>query len=1207
MKRILAILLAVLMTVTVLPVGITAESENAPLEDAAPEAAPVEAGLPASYTLVGTSACPPIDDQGAIGSCVSQAATYMQFTNGVARYMQSLGYSNWKPNNGTKYGDDNYIFSPKFTYNFAGAATIPVAEILVTMGCATQNLSKFFKNGASSNYRYNGVWKTATTSWDVGEGVMETALRYRLNGYDHYWTGDVAEGQITTTTTGRALINEIKQAVVNGNVVLTGGSSGQWSYSKMTRAGSLAKAGEQIIYGALSSGGGGHQVSIVGYDDNCEFDIGGVTLKGAFLVANSWGQSWANSGYVWFMYDGINRVSEYDAQCASLRSDNRVVSLDQFLLTDWQQNIVYGNPALAVTAEVTTTDREKTVVELVRYDPATGESESYLPKLFEYSGLHDNYGYSNGYYTYGGMINGDPSKAYFTFSYDPLLKSIPSGKSMADYVFGVKVRSESGYEATLGKVTLKDRALNVLHSHSANLSENGGEVLYLCADGCYVVMDTPHCTMKPCEGYANPVESGGDFRFTLEPERGFTLKHATVRVNGRALRAVNGVYTLTDVTELQNITVEGITEDVCEKPISVGVYNWEFYDNTPMLNLTVSVTDMARDVYARNIGAPGYPYSFRLTDRDTGVSYYTVPHSIYDFGGNILYRLPLSKAGMAAVNGQRYDLDVEVCYNGYPLCRGSISSVSSIDYTPNVTVGTVVYQVGGSTIWTDAYPKGAKTYLRPLEVNGEPIAEWSGVLPETMDRLLVTLVGVSGDGSHTVSVLNNVCTVVPCAGSENPVKDGSSISFRLQAPEGYTADLCTVWCGDEQLTAVNGIYTIEDVRTNLRLTVSGIVEDANGKKLNISMYNNAGWEYYGNQYVMVVSVPNDCLDPAVYAAGETISAYPYSFRLTDTESGISYYMKPSSFYHFSSSTLYRLNLEPSGMTAVAGKNYSFTVELVYGGRALYRGSMTTTCGYTETYTPATAPHYITYTVNGGRFAKDAFLPGETVLVREIPQLAHQIGSWGGDTLPATMGSRDLSATATYTPESYLVKWVVDGVTTTETYAYGSTPVYPGTTPAKAQSGAVGYRFTGWDHAIVAVEGPTTYVAVFEETAAVYTVTWVVGKGTFTEEYEYGTVPSFQGDLTKDSSETESYRFIGWDKTLRPVTKNVTYTAQYEATPLGGKKGDINGDGNISIQDVTALLSALAAAESGSIYDINEDHTVSIQDVTALLSMLAMGA
>lgn len=123
----------------------------------------------------------------------------------------------------------------------------------------------------------------------------------------------------------------------------------------------------------------------------------------------------------------------------------------------------------------------------------------------------------------------------------------------------------------------------------------------------------------------------------------------------------------------------------------------------------------------------------------------------------------------------------------------------------------------------------------------------------------------------------------------------------------------------------------------------------------------------------------------------------------------------------------------------------------------------------------------------------------------------------------------------------------------------------------------------------------------------YTVSWNVD-GTVTEEsYYHGEIPSFKGTPTKKADRNYTYEFIGWDKTLRTVTKNVTYTAQFEAVPRETMLGDLNFDDVLSIRDVTVLLNILATgvpAEERAQYDINEDQIVSIQDVTTLLLLIS---
>ena len=56
----------------------------------------------------------------------------------------------------------------------------------------------------------------------------------------------------------------------------------------------------------------------------------------------------------------------------------------------------------------------------------------------------------------------------------------------------------------------------------------------------------------------------------------------------------------------------------------------------------------------------------------------------------------------------------------------------------------------------------------------------------------------------------------------------------------------------------------------------------------------------------------------------------------------------------------------------------------------------------------------------------------------------------------------------------------------------------------------------------------------------------------------------------------------------------------------GKKGDANGDGEITISDVTKVLSMIATSEYSNSADANADGVVSISDVTTILSMIAAG-
>ncbi len=425
--------------------------------------------IPSYYTLVGSTTLPPVENQGAVGSCASESVAYMQFTNAVAQYVQNvLGDKNWTPSKGsitdTTNPNNKYIFSPKFTYLFSSAGTAWVYNILMDHGCATIDYSMFHKNGTGSVIQSGTGFYKESLKWDVQEGELLKALQFRVTNYEQIWcTQEPYAGKLTTSEAGLKLINKIKEAVASGNVVVTGGYPSRWQTSSVIDKGNLGKLGDKIISYSLAEGDGGHQVCIVGYDDDITAKVGSQILKGAFLMVNSWGESYGNKGYIWVSYDALNTVSEYEE--LNDEKYKRGWTFDQFCFTYWDCDITSGLPEIMAEVEIEADDRENFYMVLTRED-ASGVVETHMPYLFYYgagnSKIHDNYGVTN----FGGDVNtGTKDTGYFTLSYERLTSLIPSNKTVNDYIWGVKVYTLDT------KKTVTVKSLKLLNSKQEVLSE----------------------------------------------------------------------------------------------------------------------------------------------------------------------------------------------------------------------------------------------------------------------------------------------------------------------------------------------------------------------------------------------------------------------------------------------------------------------------------------------------------------------------------------------------------------------------------------------------------------------------------------------------------------------------------------------------------------------------------------------------------------
>lgn len=266
------------------------------------------------------------------------------------------------------------------------------------------------------------------------------------------------------------------------------------------------------------------------------------------------------------------------------------------------------------------------------------------------------------------------------------------------------------------------------------------------------------------------------------------------------------------------------------------------------------------------------------------------------------------------------------------------------------------------------------------------------------------------------------------------------------------------------------------------------------------------------------------------------------------------------------------------------------------------------CTYTAQYSPNS--YALSFVADGNLVRRDSVVYNTALTSISTPQAPAKDGytflRW--DSVPAAMPAHDVMAAAVYSVNSYILRFVADGVEVNcDTIEYGVAVSAPETVEKE------GYTFLRWDRV------PATMPAHDMECVAVYAVnkyavTFLVDGVVFEADTVcYGDTIVLPEDPVKDG-----YTFVGWQVILGNSTadtvwidadyvmpaRDVAATAVFIQDAI---RGDVNGDDVVNSSDAVAVYNVISAGGTtggSNKADINGDGVVNSSDVVEVFNIIA---
>jgi len=213
--------------------------------------------------------CPPVEDQGRIGSCTANAGV------ALLEYFEKRAFG--------RHIDASRLFLYKVTRKLMHTEGDTGAFLRTTMGAMTL-----------FGVPPDEYWPYDTDLYDEEPPAFCYAFAQNYQALQYFRLDPPG-------TKSSDLLNRIKNHLAGNLPVMFGFSV----FSSIWDAG---REGEIPFPKPFEKQEGGHAVVAVGYDDKVQIENKGLIsnkTNGAFLIRNSWGTSWGDRGYGWLPYDFV--------------------------------------------------------------------------------------------------------------------------------------------------------------------------------------------------------------------------------------------------------------------------------------------------------------------------------------------------------------------------------------------------------------------------------------------------------------------------------------------------------------------------------------------------------------------------------------------------------------------------------------------------------------------------------------------------------------------------------------------------------------------------------------------------------------------------------------------------------------------------------------------------------------------------------------